>query len=231
MLDHRKTKKILEQLELSYPKAATALEYSSPFELLVATMLSAQSTDKQVNKITRTLFKKYRRPEDFAALEPEDLEKLIKGCGIFRNKSKNIIAASREIVEKYKGQVPRDLESLLSLPGVGRKTANVVLSNAFGEDAIAVDTHVFRVANRLGLANSPTPLGTELNLQEAVPKEQWSKAHHWLIFHGRQVCSARNPKCSTCPLNQWCDYYRQANQALRKQKQPEGDPANPQAKQ
>ena len=129
---------------------------------------------------------------------------MIKGCGLYRNKSRNIIAASRMLLEKYGGEVPRDLESLMELPGVGRKTANVVLSNAFGQEAIAVDTHVFRVANRLGLAESSTPLGTEMDLQQAVPRELWSKAHHWLINHGRQVCSARKPKCSSCTLRPWC---------------------------
>ena len=154
----------------------------------MATILSAQSTDKQVNRITGSLFKKYNTPEDFAALEPGELEEMIKGCGLFRNKSKNIIAASRVLLEKYGGKVPQDLESLVDLPGVGRKTANVVLSNAFGKNAIAVDTHVQRVANRLGLADSPTPLGTELQLQKAIPPELWSKAHHWLINHARFLC-------------------------------------------
>lgn len=195
---------ILRELARLYPNAGTSLKFSSPFELLVSVMLSAQSTDKQVNKITEKLFKRYNTPQAFAAMEPEELEKHIKSCGLFRNKSKNIIQASREIVEKFDGEVPQELENLMQLPGVGRKTANVVLSNAFGKDAIAVDTHVFRVANRLGLANSRTPLGTELDLQEAIPKELWSKAHHWLITHGRQVCSARNPRCRDCALSLWC---------------------------
>jgi len=196
--------KILKEFEKLYPDATTSLKYETPFELLVATMLSAQSTDKQVNKITSKLFKQFNTPEEFAALEPCQLEEIIKGCGLFRTKSKNIIETSRILVEKYGGQVPRNLEALVELPGVGRKTANVVLSNAFNEDAIAVDTHVFRVANRLGLANSKTPLGTELQLRNTIPKELWSKAHHWLITHGRQVCLARNPRCYLCTLAQWC---------------------------
>ena len=197
-------KEILEELERLYPDAGPMLKFSTPFELLVATILSAQSTDKQVNKITAPLFKKYNTPQAFAILEPGELEALIKGCGLFRNKSKNIIEASKMLIEKYNGEVPQDLDSLMQLPGVGRKTANVVRSNAFHKAAIAVDTHVFRVTNRLGLANSTTPLGTELNLQETIPRELWSKAHHLLITHGRQVCSARSPACLSCTLHPWC---------------------------
>lgn len=195
---------IIDELSNLYPDARTSLKFNSPFELLVATMLSAQSTDKQVNKITESLFKKYKTPQDFAALKPEEVEHLIKGCGLFRNKSKNIVATSKLLIEKYHGEVPQDLESLMELPGVGRKTANVVLSNAFGQNAIAVDTHVFRVANRLGLADSKTTLGTELGLRESIPQELWGTAHHWLIYHGRQVCFARNPKCASCKLKEWC---------------------------
>lgn len=197
-------KQILDELAQLYPYAKTALKFNSPFELLVATILSAQSTDKQVNKITESLFKKFNSPQDFAKLTPQELEKLIKGCGLFRNKSKSIVETSRILVDEYNGKVPEDLESLIKLPGVGRKTANVVLSSAFGKNAIAVDTHVFRVANRLGLANSDTPLGTELDLRETIPEELWSQAHHWLIAHGREVCSARNPRCNSCSLQHLC---------------------------
>ncbi|NLO89982.1 MAG: endonuclease III [Clostridia bacterium] len=206
--DKEKVEKIIKELERLYPDAKTALEFSNPFELLIAAILSAQTTDKQVNKITKHLFKKYSTPEDFAALKPEELEKEIKGCGLYRNKSKNIIETSRILVEKYGGKVPQDFESLVELPGVGRKTANVVLSSGFGKDAIAVDTHVFRVANRLGLAKSSTPLGTERDLQKAVDKKLWSRLHHWLIHHGRKVCTARNPKCSSCTLGKWCSHYQ-----------------------
>ena len=196
---------ILQELERLYPNVGSMLRFTTPFELLVATILSAQSTDKQVNRITANLFRKHNQPEDFAAMEPEELEKYIKGCGLFRNKSKHIIEASKVLVERYDSQVPQDLDTLVTLPGVGRKTANVVLSNAFGQDAIAVDTHVFRVANRLGLANSKTPLGTEKDLQRNIPRHLWSKAHHWLITHGRQVCSARSPACLECTLSPWCN--------------------------
>ncbi|HBT20217.1 MAG TPA: endonuclease III [Peptococcaceae bacterium] len=206
-LDKEKVENIIKELEKLYPNAGTALEYSNPFELLIAAILSAQTTDKQVNKITKNLFKKYSTAADFAALKPEELEKEIKGCGLYRNKSRNIIAACRILAKKYNGEVPSDFESLIKLPGVGRKTANVVLSSGFGKDAIAVDTHVFRVANRLGLAQSSTPLGTEKDLMKAVKKDLWSKLHHWLIYHGRNICTARNPKCSLCTLKNWCSHY------------------------
>ena len=198
----------LELLEQAYPDAKPQLEFRSPFELLVATMLSAQCTDKQVNKCTRELFGRYNTPSAFAALTEEELFPYIKGCGLYRNKGKNIIAAAKQLVEEYDGKVPRDRDALMALPGVGRKTANVVVSNAFDIDAIAVDTHVFRVTNRIGLANAKDVLATEKQLMENIPKEKWSRAHHWLIYHGRQVCSARNPKCEECTLKQVCQEYQ-----------------------
>jgi endonuclease-3 len=198
---------ILEKLNRLYPNPKTLLKFRNPFELLVATMLSAQTTDKQVNRITDKLFKKYKTPEDFANLTPEQLEEDIKSCGLYKNKSKNIIAMSKILIEKYGGRVPDNLEELTTLPGIGRKTANVVLSNAFGKPALAVDTHVFRVSNRLGLADAKDVNKTEQQLCEAIPKPLWSKAHHWLIHHGRNVCSARNPKCAECPLNNRCKYH------------------------
>lgn len=199
--------KILEILEEHYPDAKPALRFTTPFELLIATMLSAQTTDKQVNKITEKLFKKYNTPEEFADMEQQELEQHIKGCGLYKNKSKNIINASKMIISQFDGKVPETREELMRLPGVGRKTANVVISNAFGKDAIAVDTHVFRVSNRLGLADSKNVGQTEKQLMENIPKSKWSKAHHWLIYHGRQICTARNPKCDKCPLSQYCRYY------------------------
>lgn len=204
-MGENRIKEILKIFEKLYPDAKTALKYDTPFQLLVATMLAAQSTDKQVNKITSRLFKKYSGPEDFARLNPEDLEKEIRGCGLYRNKSKNIIEASRVIIDKYKGEVPRNLNDLMSLPGVGRKTANVVLSNAFNMPAFAVDTHVFRVSNRMGLAHGKNVLETEYQLMENIPEELWGKTHHWLIYHGRQVCRARNPKCQKCTLIHLCE--------------------------
>jgi endonuclease-3 len=199
--------KILELLEKKYPNAKTALNFSTTFQLLIATMLSAQSTDKQVNKVTEKIFKKYSEPEHFSKLMPDKLAEEIKGVGLYNNKSKNIIETSKIIENCYAGKTPNDFDSLLSLPGVGRKTANVVLSNAFGKDAIAVDTHVHRVSNRLGLADSKNPEATEQQLKKCIPKEKWSAAHHWLILHGREICKAQRPNCEICFLSHLCKYF------------------------
>lgn len=203
----REIKTVLEILGRMYPDAKTALKFETPFELLIATMLSAQTTDRQVNCITENLFKKYRDPEDFARLTPSELEEDIKSCGLYRTKSRNIIATCRILVEKYEGRIPDNFEDLVALPGMGRKTANVVLSNAFLKPAFAVDTHVFRVANRIGLADAGDVRKTEQQLCARVPESMWGKAHHWLIHHGRKVCRAKNPKCSGCPLKGYCKYY------------------------
>lgn len=197
---------ILERLEIEYPHAKTELEFNTPFQLLIATILSAQSTDVQVNKITKGLFAKYPGPSDFAEADHKVLEKDIKGVGLFRNKSKNIVETSRIIRDKHGGSVPDTMEELIQLPGVGRKTANVVLANAFNIPAIAVDTHVFRVSNRLGIVNSKNPEATELDLQKNIPMDKWSQAHHWLIFHGRRVCHARKPACTSCVVEDLCKY-------------------------
>lgn len=197
--------KILEILEATYPDAKCALNHTTPFELLVATILSAQSTDKKVNEVTARLFPKYNTPEAFAALPYEALEEEIKEIGLYRNKAKSIVEMSRKLLEEHDGEVPREREALEALPGVGRKTANVVMSNAFDIPAIAVDTHVFRVANRLGLAyRAKTPLETEKQLMKNIPRQKWSPAHHWLIHHGRAICHARNPRCEACPLLPYC---------------------------
>ncbi|MFZ7104045.1 MAG: endonuclease III [Peptococcaceae bacterium] len=201
------SKEILKNLKSIYPQVKTALRFSNPFELLVATILSAQSTDKQVNKVTTRLFEKYPTPCLLSKLTPQQLEEEIKSIGLYKNKSKNIIAACKLLVDKFKGEVPQTREELMELPGVGRKTANVVLSNAFKIPAIAVDTHVFRVANRLGLATSSTPEETEQQLMEVVPQKDWSDAHHWLIWHGRLVCKARKPECTKCKLHSLCREY------------------------
>jgi endonuclease-3 len=199
--------KILALLKACYPEVKSGLRFSNPFELLVATILSAQSTDKQVNKVTQNLFKKYSDAESISRLSPEELAEEIKSIGLYKNKSKNIIATCKMLTESYGGRVPSTLEELMSLPGVGRKTANVVLSNAFNIPAIAVDTHVLRVANRLGLAESDDPLKTEEQLMTVIPREDWSDAHHWLIWHGRLVCKARNPQCEKCRLKDLCKYH------------------------
>ena len=197
---------ILAELQRLYPDAAPELHFTNPYETLIATMLSAQCTDKRVNMVTETLFQRFTCCADMAALTPEELEPHIKQCGLYHNKAKNLVAMARALVSEYGGEVPADHDALEALPGVGRKTANVVMSCAFGADAIAVDTHVFRVTNRLGLANAPDVLKTEEQLMQAIPKDKWSRAHHWLIFHGRRVCASRKPACETCTLRAWCDY-------------------------
>ena len=198
---------ILKRLQEVYKDLGCALRFKNPFELLVATILSAQATDKQVNKVTLGLFAKYPDAFAIAALSEEELANEIKSIGLYKNKSKNILASSKIIAEQYGGVVPPDREILESLPGVGRKTANVVLSNAFGIPALAVDTHVFRVSNRLGLVDCANVECTEKQLCAIIPKEDWSKAHHWLIWHGRLFCKARNPLCERCKLNDLCPSY------------------------
>ena len=196
----------LEALAKSHPDAKPELDFTDPYELLIATILSAQCTDKQVNKVTPALFKAYPTPSEMAEAEPEEIEPFIRSCGFYHNKAKNIVLACRDIRDKFAGVVPGDREGLESLAGVGRKTANVVLSNAFGVPAIAVDTHVFRVSNRIGLACAKTVEETERQLMQNIPEDKWSIAHHWLIFHGRRVCSAKKPKCGECALSDICRY-------------------------
>jgi endonuclease-3 len=203
MKDHAE---ILKRLKEHYPDAKPELWFRSPFELLVATILSAQTTDRQVNAVTGTLFGRFPDAASLAAADLEEIEAVIKSCGFYHTKARNLRAAAAALMEKHAGQVPRTMEELTALPGVGRKTANVVLSNAFGIPAIAVDTHVFRVANRLGLADAKDELKTEQQLRENIPEEQWSIAHHWLIYHGRRVCHAQRPKCEICFLYDLCPW-------------------------
>lgn len=198
---------ILKELERLYPDARPALEYGTPYELLIAVILSAQCTDDRVNKVTKVLFKEHNTPRTMLELSQEELEKYIFSCGFYHNKAAHILSASRDILEKFGGEVPSDREGLKSLAGVGQKTANVVYAVAFGGDAIAVDTHVFRVSNRLGLAHADTPEKTELQLENAIPREEWSRAHHWLIYHGRQVCHSQRPDCIICTLSKLCPYF------------------------
>ena len=195
---------ILKELERLYPDARPALHFRSPYELLVAVVLSAQCTDERVNRVTAELFREYNTPETMLTLPQEELEKKIFSCGLYHNKAKHILSASRDILERFGGEVPATLEELQTLAGVGRKTANVVYSVAFGGDAIAVDTHVFRVSNRLGLASGKTPEAVEEGLMRTIPKERWSEAHHWLIWHGRRVCHSRRPDCERCTLAPLC---------------------------
>ena len=204
----RVTKKIkAEQIAILgqvYKDTKPALKFRNPFELLVAVILSAQCTDVRVNITTERLFAKAPCPQDIVDMGLPALEQEIKDCGLFRNKAKNIMATCEILVREFDSKVPEDFDTLLKLPGVGRKTANVVTSIAFDRPAIAVDTHVFRVANRLKLAAGETPLGVEEGLMKAIPKELWSQAHHWLIWHGRRVCKARRPLCGECPLGEVC---------------------------
>jgi endonuclease-3 len=215
-MNKKNTKEVLDILENTYPDAECELIHSNPFELLLATVLSAQTTDKKVNQVTEKLFKKYKTPEDFASLSQEVLEKEIKEIGLYRNKAKNIIALSKMLIEEYGGKVPDSKEELVKLPGVGRKTANVVVSNAFGVPAIAVDTHVFRVSNRIGLAHSEDVVGTEEQLMKGIPKERWTKAHHLIIFHGRRTCAARKPKCEECSIASYCKHKEKEDKKSKK---------------
>lgn len=204
----RVTKKIkAEQIAILgevYKDTKPALKFRNPFELLIAVILSAQCTDVRVNITTERLFAKAPYPQDIVDMGLPALEQEIKDCGLFRNKAKNIMATCEILVREFDSKVPEDFDTLLKLPGVGRKTANVVTSIAFDRPAIAVDTHVFRVANRLKLAVGETPLEVEEGLMKAIPKELWSQAHHWLIWHGRRVCKARRPLCGECPLGEVC---------------------------
>jgi endonuclease-3 len=190
----------LAVLERSYPAAVTALDYGNAFELLIAVILSAQCTDARVNLTTPFLFAKYPTPAVLAVASQEDVEAIVKSCGFFRTKAKNIIAAARGLVEDHAGEVPREREQLEALPGVGRKTANVVMSVAFEQAAFAVDTHVFRVSHRLGLTLGTTPRAVEADVTRIVPPEKWRHAHHWLILHGRALCKAPTPVCGECPV-------------------------------
>ncbi|KAJ50420.1 endonuclease-3 [Clostridium tetanomorphum] len=199
--------KVLEILSQTYPNAKCALEFKSPYELLISTILSAQCTDKRVNIVTEELYKKYNSPESMITLSQEELGEKIKSCGFYKNKSKNILEASKAILEEHNGNVPDTMEELTKLPGVGRKTANVVLSNAFGIPAIAVDTHVFRVANRIGIGKGKTPDQVEKELIKNVPRNMWSDTHHYLIWHGRNICKARKPDCEKCPIAPYCEYF------------------------
>ncbi len=198
--------KVLDILEETYPDAECALNHKNVYELIVAVALSAQTTDKSVNQVSPALFERYPDAEALAAAEPSEVEEYIKRIGMYRTKAKNIVAMAQKICCDFGGKVPNDYDSLISLPGVGRKTANVVLAVGFGQQRIAVDTHVFRVANRIGLVDEKDVLKTELSLMERVPEERWSRTHHSLIFHGRQCCDARKPKCDSCPVNIYCEY-------------------------
>ena len=199
-----KVVEILNALRIEYPDAECALVHRNSFELLIAVVLSAQTTDKSVNQVSPELDKNYPDAASLANAKQQDVEKYIKRIGMYKTKSRNIIALANRLVEEFDGEVPSNYDDLILLPGVGRKTANVVLSVAFGEQRIAVDTHVFRVANRIGLVKADNVLKTEEGLMKTIPHDRWSEAHHSLIFHGRNCCSARNPKCENCCIKHYC---------------------------
>ncbi len=201
-----KRREIFERLKAANPKPTTELEYDTPFQLLIAVLLSAQATDRSVNIATRKFFPEYGTPQGMVELGEAGLTECIKTIGLFRSKAKNAIATSRIILEQHQGEVPRTREALEALPGVGRKTANVVLNTAFGELAMAVDTHIFRVSNRTGLAPGKNVLEVELKLMKFVPREYLLDAHHWLILHGRYICVARKPKCPQCGISDLCEF-------------------------
>lgn len=200
----KRIKQILDLLCQEYPEAGTMLEFNSIFELLVAVILSAQTTDTQVNRVTAHLFSRYNTARDIADLDLAELEELIKAVGLYKNKAKNIQAMSKKLIEEYGGEVPAELDELIKLPGVGRKTANVVLAVGFGLPGLGVDTHVKRVANRLGLVHTQNADKVEKELKALIPQEMWSKSHHLLIWHGRRVCKARTPQCGQCVLDPLC---------------------------
>lgn len=205
-MNKQKAALIIQRLSEEYPDARPALEFGNNFELLIAVMLSAQCTDERVNKVTRELFKDYNTPEKFLTLTVEELASKIFSCGLYRSKAEHILSTCRALVDRFGGEVPSEIEDLRTLDGVGRKTANVVYSVGMGGDAIAVDTHVFRVSNRIGLAKASNVLATEKQLMARIDKSLWSRSHHYLIYHGRRVCKAQRPACKTCVLRDLCEY-------------------------
>lgn len=202
----KNSEKILKLLKAHYSTAQCSLSYKTPYQLLVSTVLSAQCTDQRVNKVTPALFKKYPDPKSMSLARLKNIEALIQSTGFYKNKAKNILIAAKQIVQEYKGQVPQTMEDLTHLPGVGRKTANVVLGNAFHIPGLVVDTHVTRLANRLGLAKGKNAVQLEKALEKVVAKKDWISFSHWMISHGRKLCKARKPMCSDCFLNHLCPY-------------------------
>lgn len=212
MTKKERYKKVIEWFAENAESAETELNYGNSFQLLVAVILSAQCTDRRVNMITPALFDAFPTPEVMAASSPEVVFEFIKSCSYPNNKAKSLVGMANRLISDFNGEVPSDIDLLLTIPGVGRKTANVILAVAFDRPAMPVDTHVFRVANRIGLTNnSKTPLETEKELVKHIPAELLSKAHHWLILHGRYICVARKPKCELCGLTSWCNYFKKIN--------------------
>lgn len=200
--------KIIEELKKMYPDAKCSLDFSTPFEMGIAVMLSAQCTDERVNKITPILFEKYKKPEDYVKASLKEIEEIIKPCGFYKNKAKNLKGYAKDIVEKYNGKMPETMEELIKLPGIGRKSANVIMLEAFNNpQGIAVDTHAKRIANRMGLSKEKKPSKIEQDLIKQVPKKYFKDVNHLLVWHGRQTCNARKPKCEECRVNKYCELY------------------------
>jgi endonuclease-3 len=202
----KRVRKIIEILSKAIPDSGIALKFSNPLELLIATILSAQCTDVKVNQVTADLFKKYRSAKDYAEANLAELEEEVRPTGFYRNKAKSIQGCCQELIKRFGGDVPKTLEELVTLPGVGRKTANVILGNAFGVPGIAVDTHVHRVSRRIGLTKNDDPVKIEFDLMDLVPQKEWTQFSNLLIWHGRRTCVARKPLCGICPIRKWCDY-------------------------
>lgn len=200
--------KIIENLKSTYPDATCSLDFKTPFELGIAVMLSAQCTDERVNKITPHLFAKYKNPEDYINASLEEIEEIIKPCGFYKNKAKNVLGYAKMIVEEYNGKMPETMEELVKLPGIGRKSANVISLEAFNNpEGIAVDTHAKRIANRIGLSKEKEPLKIEQDLIKIIPKKYFKDVNHLLVWHGRNICNARNPQCEKCPIKKYCEFY------------------------
>lgn len=200
--------KIIEELKDMYPEAKCSLDFSTPFEMGIAVMLSAQCTDERVNKITPILFAKYKKPEDYIKATLEEIEDIIKPCGFYKNKAKNLKGYAKNIIEKYKGQMPETIEELMELPGIGRKSANVIMLEAFNNpQGIAIDTHAKRISNRIGLSKEKEPSKIEKDLIKQIPKRYFKDVNHLLVWHGRKICNARKPKCEECGVNKYCDLY------------------------
>jgi endonuclease-3 len=209
--ERKRAGKIFSLLKKEYPNPKSALDHQTPFQLLIATILSAQCTDARVNIVTKELFKKYKKPEDYIDVSSEELEKDIYSTGFYKQKAKSIKECCKVLVGEYKGKVPADFEALTKLPGVGRKTASVVAGNSFGIPSIAVDTHVKRLSNLMGFVDSSDPEKIEMRLKELIPEKEWTNTSHWLIYHGRKICIARKPKCLQCVVGNFCPSFNPAN--------------------
>ena len=211
-MNKKEAVEIIKKLKEYYPDATCSLDFKTPFEMVISVMLSAQCTDERVNKTTPSLFEKYSTPQSICDMELEELERIIHPCGFYKNKAKNIKAMAKEILDKYNGKVPETMEELITLPGVGRKSANVVMLEAFNNpQGIAVDTHAKRIANRVGLSKNTDPEKVEQDILKLIPKEYYKDVNHLLVWHGRKICNARKPKCSECPIRKYCRYYLKDN--------------------